>query len=50
MNNTFEGKKICLTFHGNVVHLFDPDTQNNLAWGNLAKDRNEPINDGISAE
>ena len=50
MNNTFEGEKVCLTFHGNVVHLFDPDTQNNLEWGNLAKDRNEPINDGISAE
>ena len=50
MNNTFEGEKVCLTFHGNVVHLFDPDTQNNLEWGNLAKDRNEPINDGVFAE
>ena len=50
MNNTFEGEKVCLTFHGNVVHLFDPNTQNNLEWEKLAKARNETINDGISVE
>ena len=47
MNNTFDGKNVCLTFHGNVVHLFDPETQDNLEWKYLADTENEQSNDGI---
>ncbi len=50
MNNTFDGGKIGLTFHGNVVHLFDPDTQNNLEWKNLNNRKNDPSNDGFFRE
>jgi len=32
MKNDFGAGNICLNFHGNVIHLFDPDTQQNLEW------------------
>ena len=47
MNNTYDGKEICLTFHENVVHLFDPVTQNNLEWEKMANAENKPSNDGV---
>ena len=50
MNNTYDGKEICLTFHGNVVHLFDPVTQNNLEWEKMANAENKPSNDGVFEE
>jgi len=40
----------CISFHGNVVHLFDPETQQNLEWKKLDKSETEDTNSGESLE